>query len=369
MSEICKNLNHRPSIEKVFYIAILTTCLLGFYLICFGVFEAVYSVVVSVLTFINLLLILYTNTKSKWYYKEIATYLYFLVSISHLPVFFFGSARINFSRRKRDELLVSIDDFLLGWLWEKGQLSLTLDSSPNYNPDTKFHKIFGSILQVFYFMYYIYPYGCIYFIPLAKCIIESIKKYKNKGMECKNYKKIWNDLYFITSVYTFSYVACNVMNTMLPAVSPRLYFEYKHQLVLSGIAQLLNDTCKDNKSANSFPSGHVSETMCIAFALFGMGRWIFGTIVLIGCILILMATLVLRYHYIIDVIAALVMSSIAFLIPYIFYKKAKEDNDKFDLIIEKFLTNEEDKEKGNSSGSETLSELSFHIPKDTDDDI
>ena len=77
MSEICKNLNHRPSIEKVFYIAILTTCLLGFYLICFGVFEAVYSVVVSVLTFINLLLILYTNTKSKWYYKEIATYLYF----------------------------------------------------------------------------------------------------------------------------------------------------------------------------------------------------------------------------------------------------------------------------------------------------
>ena len=32
-------------------------------------------------------------------------------------------------------------------------------------------------------------------------------------------------------------------------------------------------------------------------------------------------------------------------------------------------TNEEDKEKGNSSGSETLSELSFHIPKDTDDDI
>ena len=188
-------------------------------------------------------------------------------------------------------------------------------------------------------------------------------------MECKNYKKIWNDLYFITSVYTFSYVACNVMNTMLPAVSPRLYFKYKHQLVLSGIAQLLNDTCKDNKSANSFPSGHVSETMCIAFALFGMGRWIFGTIVLIGCILILMATLVLRYHYIIDVIAALVMSSIAFLIPYIFYKKAKEDNDKFDLIIEKFLTNEEDKEKGNSSGSETLSELSFHIPKDTDDAI
>ena len=73
--------------------------------------------------------------------------------------------------------------------------------------------------------------------------------------------------------------------------------------------------------------------------------------------------------YIIDVIAALVMSSIAFLIPYIFYKKAKEDNDKFDLIIEKFLTNEEDKEKGNSSGSETLSELSFHIPKDTDDAI
>ena len=180
MSEICKNLNHRPSIEKVFYIAILTTCLLGFYLICFGVFEAVYSVVVSVLTFINLLLILYTNTKSKWYYKEIATYLYFLVSISHLPVFFFGSARINFSRRKRDELLVSIDDFLLGWLWEKGQLSLTLDSSPNYNPDTKFHKIFGSILQVFYFIYYIYPYGCIYFIPLAKCIIESIKKYKQE---------------------------------------------------------------------------------------------------------------------------------------------------------------------------------------------
>ena len=324
--------------EKIFYISILLTCFLGFYLICFGRIAAIYSVLVSLITFANLYVILYLGTKPNWLYKEIATYVLFVVLISHLPVVFYGSARINISRRTRDDLLESADTALFGWLWIKGQISLTLDNSPTFNPETNSHIVFASILQVFYFIYYIYPYGCIYFMPLLQCIKGTVKKYKQKGNEPEGYRKKWNDLYFITAVYIISYSLCNILNTIIPAVSPRLYFKYKHKLRLYGIAKWINHTFKDNKSANSFPSGHVSETMCIAFALFGMRRWIVGSIVLFGCIMILLATLVLRYHYMIDVIAALLSSTFSFLIPYLFYRKDKIVNDLYAKTVEGLIS-------------------------------
>lgn len=356
--------------EKIFYISILITCFLGFYLICFGHIAAIYSVIVSLITFANLYVILYLGTKPNWLYKEIATYVMFLVLISHLPVFFYGSARINRSRRTRDDLLESADTALFGWLWEKGQISITLDHSPNFNPETNSHKVFASILQVFYFIYYIYPYGCIYFMPLVQCIIGTVKKYKQKGNEPEGYKKKWNDLYFITAVYIISYTLCNILNTTIPAVSPRLYFTYTHKLKLYGIAEWINNTFKDDNSANSFPSGHVSETMCIAFALFGMRRWIVGSIVLFGCIMILLATLILRYHYMIDVIAALLSSTFSFLVPYLFYRKDRIEKELYTKTIEDLLTTN-DKIGMELEKEEKISELSisFHPIQGNNDSL
>jgi uncharacterized membrane protein YoaT (DUF817 family) len=89
-------------------------------------------------------------------------------------------------------------------------------------------------------------------------------------------------------------------------------------LNLSGLAAFLNKTCKDNKGANSFPSGHVGETICVAFCLLKIGKKTSGYIFLFASIMIALATLFLRYHYFCDVLAALLIVTASFYVSYFF---------------------------------------------------
>ena len=135
-----------------------------------------------------------------------------------------------------------------------------------------------------------------------------------------------------------------LINSFIPAGSPRKFLEkeYKHKLELSGIAKFLNDTCKDDKSANSFPSGHVAESMCIAFAYFGMGKKKEGYFFFFCSLMIAFATLFLRYHYFVDVLCAISISGFCFFFNYYFGYIQNEDkiykNKKKDVI---FMINEQ----------------------------
>ena len=80
----------------------------------------------------------------------------------------------------------------------------------------------------------------------------------------------------------------------------------------------MNNTCKDDKSANSFPSGHVAEAICISFAYFGMGKIYEGFFFLFCSLMILFATLFLRYHYFVDILCALSIAGFCFYFNYYF---------------------------------------------------
>jgi hypothetical protein len=84
----------------------------------------------------------------------------------------------------------------------------------------------------------------------------------------------------------------------------------------------LNKKCKDEKSANSFPSGHVAEILSIGLSYLGAKEYGIGLIVIFNAVLIALATLFLRYHYFCDIIMAIFLAFLSFELNYFFgYKK------------------------------------------------
>ncbi len=161
-------------------------------------------------------------------------------------------------------------------------------------------------------------------IHLVNCGKEIIYRCINKSQKSSTYNRRWNHTYFLFGVYSLTCVLVFFVNTLVPASSPRVYMsdKYIHKLHFTGVADYLQKKCKDNRSANSFPSGHVAETICISFAYLGMGKKAQGFILLFFASMVLLATLFLRYHYFCDLIMAILIAYVSFLINYHFgFKK------------------------------------------------
>ena len=320
------NFTSLPITEKTFYISLFFTNFLGIYLTFYGSIYSLLPLTISIFTFITTILILLYSGNS--FFKQILTYILYVILAIHLPLFFLATARSNINRPLYDETLLKIDTFLLGWLWKKGQMGLYLDTSPTLNPTTQLGIFIGDVLQIFYFMYYIIPYCCIYLYQLVKCIKTTVHYYKH-NTEHVNHKKHWNDLYFMTTVYVFTYFQIFFINSLFPAISPRLYLEHEYQnkLELTGLSGWIHKTFRDNNSANSFPSGHVAESLCVSLALFRMGSYAFGSVILICSLLIATATLFLRYHYAVDCLFGFIIAGVSFAIGCFTYEKITDSDD------------------------------------------
>lgn len=307
--------------QRMFFITSTISCLLSVYLALYLVPEIIMGIIVSIVTIFFMILYLskFFMNEKKWLCGELILAILMLVLVLHLPSYYLASSRVTYRKGYLlDDKVIKIDEFLLGWLFPKGQLSLYLDNNDSIGPHTQVGQLINNTLQLFYFLYYIIPYITMYIICLANCGKEMIFRYLNKGQKSPTYEKRWNNTYFLFSVYTFTYINVFFINTFVPASSPRKYLEneYMHKLTMSGFARFLNNTCKDDRSANSFPSGHVAETMCIAFAFFGMKKKLEGFILLFCSSMIALATLFLRYHYFSDLLCALSLSGYSFLVNY-----------------------------------------------------
>ena len=310
--------------EKMFFISVIVSTLFGFYFIWYFILETLVGLLASILIIVPLYIFFsrfadHSDNKN-WLKREITLYVIMGVLITHLPAYYLSSARITHSKKLKDSYLINIDTFLLGWAFPKGQLSLYLDNNDWLGPHTGVGQFFNSLLQIFYFLYYLVPYVGIYAICLSKCVKETLFRHKNNGVKSQTHHKNWTNLYFMFAVYNLVYCCIFFVNTLVPASSPRLYIQeqFVHPLNLSGLAAFLNKTCKDNKGANSFPSGHVGETICVAFCLLKIGKKTSGYIFLFASIMIALATLFLRYHYFCDVLAALLIVTASFCVSYFF---------------------------------------------------
>lgn len=98
---------------------------------------------------------------------------------------------------------------------------------------------------------------------------------------------------------------------LAPAYGPRVFYEYAQPIPHTDVSRWIYDTLDslDLIKLNAFPSGHTAVTIVYQAILFYEARriaWLFLPVT-IGLII---ATLALRYHYMVDVIAGLFVAGL-----------------------------------------------------------
>ena len=181
-----------------------------------------------------------------------------------------------------------------------------------------------------------------HFMSLLNCLREIIFRFNHDGLRSSSYKKNWNTVLFVSSVYLLTCVLVFFVNTLVPATSPRQHLknEFVHPLELSGLSKYLNMRCKDDQSANSFPSGHVAEVVSIGLAYYiDKDKFVGGLIIFLSA-LIALATIFLRYHYFCDVVMGIILAFLSFEINYYFGLRRYRENNKEEKADFKMMNDE-----------------------------
>ena len=308
--------------QRMFFISTFISSIYTIYTFCNFVPEVFWSVMVSSVTLVLCFIYLsfFAVYSNRWKKGDVILLILTFITVFHLPSHFISTSRIAYKKEIYDDELIKIDKIILGWLVKDGQVSLYIDQNNFIGPHTTFGKFLNNSLQFFYFYYYIIPYVTMHFISLMNCLKEVIFRFKNNGRKSISYTQRWSNTHFIFGTYLLTCILVFFTNTLIPASSPRKHLSEKfiHPLNLSGFGKYLNKKTKDDKSANSFPSGHVAEILSIGLSYIITGDYLIGIIVIIFSFLIAMATLFLRYHYFCDIIAAVICSFISLSINYFF---------------------------------------------------
>ena len=359
--KLFKGFNCLGPTHKMFFISAFISSIFTIYLLFDFVPEIIYSIIVSSVTIILCFIFLsrFAPYPRKWSIGEILLLILTFFTVFHLPSHFMATSRITVKKELKDDSLIKIDNFLLGWLFKDGQLSLYLDTNNFLGPHTTFGRFINNSLQIFYFFYYLIPYVTMHFINLANCGKEIIFRYQNNGLRSPTHRKRWNNTLFLFSSYLLTCTLIFFVNTLVPASSPRKHLKdnYNHPLILTGLAKFLNKKCKDEKSANSFPSGHVGEVFSIGLSYLGMKNYLIGTNIIICSILIGLATLFLRYHYFCDILMAIFLAFLSHLINYYLgYKKFLDslEKDRGKINNEVSINNDTPETKGHITLTEEV---------------
>lgn len=257
---------------------------------------------------------------------------------SALPAYFFCANAVI--RREQpvtthDDELVKADTALLGWLFPMGQLSLFLDQSPLLSPESAIGSFVGRFLSVVYVSYYFYGYAMVGFSAII-WIYQLVHNGRNPKTD-----RFWRACEQVAACWTFSFMFTFLLNTLVPARSPRLYLKdkFKHSLLNakkaadgtpakpSAFNVWLHKTIHQDNTYGSFPSGHVGETLSVAIAGKVVGKQysnkflsVSGDIVMVVSFFMASATLWLRYHYFADVLVAIGVASFSMVLAHQLHK-------------------------------------------------
>ena len=324
-----KSFHKLKKTEKFFFTVLFISFFFSIYVVIHHQPMGSTTFLIGIITLILVIIILSIYQIEKyWLQKEILMFILLLYLATHLPIYFVGTARIAISKKLNDDIILKIDELILGYLFPKGQFALYIDQNNILGPNKPIGKFINNTLQICYFFYYLIPYISMYVMLYANCVKETIYRCLNNGKISMSYNRNWNNILFLFGVYHLTLYVVFTINSLIPAGSPRIHIkqEFQNPLILTGFAKFLNRVCKDSKSANSFPSGHVAEPLSIALSLFGIKWRITGTIVLICTILMWWATLFLRYHYFIDIVFSILIAMGTYCIGR-FFGKNDDDND------------------------------------------
>ncbi|NWG04396.1 MAG: phosphatase PAP2 family protein [Syntrophaceae bacterium] len=144
---------------------------------------------------------------------------------------------------------------------------------------------FTDIMSLAYLSYY--------FIPV---VFIAVLYLKNRGME------------FDQSIFilTFGYYISFIGYILFPAIGPRYAMDHLYSIPLEGsfITDFVRDTLNalEHNKRDCMPSGHTQMVLIVLFLAYRYEKVLFYILLPIVCGLIL-STVYLRYHYVIDLMA------------------------------------------------------------------
>ncbi len=197
---------------------------------------------------------------------------------------------IPYIRSDIDPLLIKIDFFIFG-------------NHPSLWMERFTTPWFTDLMSLSYLSYY--------FIPV---VLISVLYLKDKIIE-------FNNAMF---VLTFGYYLSFVGYILFPAIGPRFTLENLYSIPLKGsfITDFVRDTLNalEHNKRDCMPSGHTQIVLMVLYLASRYERLLFYIFLPIICLLIL-STIYLRYHYVVDLFAGVIFAITSILVSNYIYKK------------------------------------------------
>ena len=204
-----------------------------------------------------------------------------------------------------DPHLLSVDEYLLGYLFPQGQLALYLDSL--FYKHGNFLKYTYTFFQYIYISFYAVGFSWMLYTIFALHFLQIERK------KHLTYQWIFNS-------WILGFLICFVIHLVFPAVSPRIYMsqQYTYPLEGYGYYSFIENSVSQaaNHTYSAFPSAHCAMTLILTIFAQRLSEIsspqklllyrIFIAFLYTLSVLMIFATLVLRYHYFIDFIISIV---------------------------------------------------------------
>lgn len=190
-------------------------------------------------------------------------------------------------------------------------------NDPTVWVDRFYHPMLTEIFQFSYSTFYILPLFVL--LPLYKSGQKS---------------EFRHDAFIVLIAFYFSYVCYLIF----PALGPRFFLAHLHTTPLDGykVFHFFNATLNglENIQWDAFPSAHVAITLLVAYFAFLHFKRIFYFLSPIILSLVL-STIYLRYHYLIDVLAGFVIVAVLIFIEKLLRRKTilKKGSSEISLMI------------------------------------
>ena len=161
--------------------------------------------------------------------------------------------------------------------------------------------------------YFQWIYTTFYFIP----IILGIILYRNSR---------FSEFYFLIFAFVLGFYLSYIGYFIVPAIGPRFTIDHLQTGPLTGvwlttaIREALNHL--ENVQRDAFPSGHTEITLLTMMYAKKYSKSYFYILLVIGTSLII-STVYLRYHYVVDVIAGIILAVVVFMIAPAIYSKIR----------------------------------------------
>mgnify|MGYP000306516248 CR=1 FL=1 len=195
----------------------------------------------------------------------------------------------NINPQDLDYLLIRLDYLIFG-------LYPTVAAERFINP------ILTDVLQIAYSTYY--------FLPIILGVVLKIKK-QNEDFE--------KSLFFILLCFYLSYAGY----ILFPALGPRYAMDHLHENALGGflVSKPIQDILNllEGVKRDAFPSGHTGIALTVLLLAYRYTRGLFW-VMLTPVMLMIVATVYCRYHYVVDVIGGVLLTVVTIAVGEVYYK-------------------------------------------------